>query len=143
MQPVAAAVLALPSLNAADRDLVGRWGERLCYEHLAQQQTATASPMRRLVWLNESAESGLPYDITSTDSCGEVTFIEVKASTGHDKPFINVSLNEMEFARRNAAAYHIYRVCGAGSKDVTISCLADPVSYVSSSGPGSLALMLA
>ena len=43
-----AAVLALPSLNAADRSLVGRWGERLCYEHLAQQQ-ADLEEKKRMV----------------------------------------------------------------------------------------------
>ena len=81
-----------------------------------------------------------PQDITITDGRGEVTFVEVKTTTSLTKPFFEVSLPELIFAQRAGAAYHLYRVSGGGTADVSLACMPDPVRCVSS-GLGSLALV--
>jgi hypothetical protein len=52
-------LFSLPSLGAAERTQVGRWGERLCYEHLRRR--LGADPRVVIDWLNQEVESGLPY----------------------------------------------------------------------------------
>jgi len=126
-------------LGEIDRARVGRWGEELCYEHLRR---VCAGDSRGVVeWVNQDAESGLPYDITLTRPDGDVAFIEVKTTSAVEKPFVEVSVPELLFAQRTGAAYHLYRVFGAGTEDVSLACLQDPVNCVSSGG-GSLALLL-
>lgn len=126
-------------LGEIDRARVGRWGEELCYEHL--RRVCTGDSRAAVEWLNQAAESGLPYDITLTRPDGDVTFIEVKTTSAVEKPFVEVSVPELLFAQRTGAAYHLYRVFGAGTEDVSLACLQDPVNCVSSGG-GSLALLL-
>eukprot|EP00966_Prymnesium_polylepis_P265555 6134561-Prymnesium_polylepis.1 len=120
---------------------VGRWGEELVFEHLKQ----TVAPGRRVTWHNEQLESGRPYDLSVSATGGAegeaTTYIEVKTSTALDKPFFEVSMGELEFAQRCGAAYHLYRVAGAGTTAVTLACLPDPLRCVSS-GAGSIALVL-
>uniref|UniRef100_A0A7S3AWG5 Protein NO VEIN C-terminal domain-containing protein n=1 Tax=Haptolina ericina TaxID=156174 RepID=A0A7S3AWG5_9EUKA len=143
-------MLLLPRLHEVDRANVGRWGERLCYEHLQHSQ-----PDSHVVWVNEHSESGLPYDITITvrEGSGQhemqddsvvrdsVTYVEVKTSVALDKPFFEVSMRELEFAQRSGSAYHLYRVTGAGTAGLSVACLRNPVRCVSS-GSGSIVLVL-
>ena len=97
-------------------------------------------------WHNEQRESGLPYDISiATDGGGggeETTYVEVKTTKALEKPVFEVSMPELEFAKACGAAYHLYRVSGAGTADVSIACVPDPLQVVSS-GAGSIALVLA
>ena len=52
-------LFSLPSLGPAERAQVGRWGERLCYEHLLRRPGT--DPRVLIDWLNREVESGLPY----------------------------------------------------------------------------------
>ena len=79
--------------------------------------------------------------MTVTYPSGEVLYVEVKTTTARDKPFFEVSLPELLFAQRTGEAYHLYRVSGVGTAEVSLACLSDPVRCVAS-GRGSLALVL-
>lgn len=53
---------------------------------------------------------GTGYDIKSYDLDGRVKFIEVKTTTGGDKTPFMMSINEVEFSKKNPDNYYLYRV---------------------------------
>jgi hypothetical protein len=76
-----------------------------------------------------AAESGLPFDIDIVGSGGERTFVEVKATTAA-RNFFDVSLAELEHARRHGERYHIYRVFSAadGEPRLAVARICDPLA---------------
>jgi len=98
----------------------GRWGEKLVASHLkATLESADVA------WMNEEEESGLPYDILVTEHCAAQGFsrdsyVEVKATTSSDKPLFEMSVAELDFARKHGAAYSLYRVFSAGDGDARV-----------------------
>jgi len=112
-----AVVEGLLSSSSAEQQSTGRWGEKFVASLL---RTTLASA--EVTWVNEEEERGLPYDIlisermASSGWCRE-SFVEVKATTSADKALFQMSVEELEFARKQGAAYSLYRVfsaCGAG-----------------------------
>lgn len=77
-------------------------------------------------WVNEMAESGLPYDILVKDAAGREAYAEVKSSMHHTKFLFPMSFRELEFAATAGRQYHVYRVFGVGSAAPSILRLVDP-----------------
>ena len=58
------------------------------------------------------------------------SYIEVKTTVSHEKSYFEVTLAELDWARRHLSAYTITRVFGAGSGTVHIASLQDPAEYL-------------
>uniref|UniRef100_H2MER9 Wu:fj29h11 n=1 Tax=Oryzias latipes TaxID=8090 RepID=H2MER9_ORYLA len=97
---------------------IGEWGEQLVYSFLCHWRDG-ADPGRptHVLWCNQSGESGRPYDFRlSFGATGEQeeVFVEVKSTVRKEKTFIQLSVNELEFALKKKECYHIFRVYSAG-----------------------------
>ena len=89
----------------------------MCYD-LQIRTHSTSSAIRSLMGDSSTAatqEDGVHYH-----------FIEVKTSTSLDKGF-PISHKELHFAEQKGAAYHVFRVVGAGSSTPGITRITDPV----------------
>lgn len=101
---------------------IGRWGEQMVAQLLKMEH-----PQASLQWLNESAESGQPYDI-ELRAGGLWELVEVKTTARKDQEArFSISLAELECARRHSAAYSIYRVCLSDGRTRVLR-LRDPVA---------------
>ena len=113
---------------AADSDLttdklIGEWGEKFVFLYLTQrEQLPNGRRIKQLTWMNKDSESFKPYDLIIEDENGNTVYIEVKSTSGSQNQAA-VSWNELKFARKHSANYHVYRVYEAGN----VSC---NVSYV-------------
>ena len=77
-----------------------------------------------LNWVNESGETGLPYNIEvelESSEEGDVNgdskvFIEVKSTSSNSKDVVNLSFSwsELKFVEEKCESYHLYRVYNAG-----------------------------
>nr|KAG5712633.1 hypothetical protein BaRGS_029688 [Batillaria attramentaria] len=103
--------------EASDRTEIGRWGELLVYDYL-QKQKEMCSEIYDIIWANDVAESGKPYDfevVCTTEDEAFSLFIEVKATRSSKKEVFEISSNEVKFASEHGERYHIYRIFSAGN----------------------------
>ncbi|XP_049615652.1 uncharacterized protein wu:fj29h11 isoform X2 [Syngnathus scovelli] len=118
--------------NQRDLKAVGEWGELLVHSFLCHWRDS-ADPGRptRVVWCNQSGESGQPYDFELTfgpagqedDSvASDVLYVEVKSTQKKEKSFIVLSANELQFALTKKERYHIFRVYNAGDAENVRLC---------------------
>jgi len=113
--------------------LVGKWGEALVYQILMNEEkdSMEKTAPRAIRWVNESSESGLPYDIVigEKDENGNDTsvYIEVKTTTSSlsSTPF-EVSAAEIRQAFHSCERYEIWRVSHAGHTNARCCKLVDP-----------------
>ncbi|XP_005090510.1 uncharacterized protein LOC101857532 isoform X2 [Aplysia californica] len=103
---------------------IGRWGEQLVWDYL-QRLRQTDRLVEDVIWPNESTESGRPYDFEILFKSDEVdkvfsVFVEVKTTVSTDKEVFPISLTQIRFAMQQGEHYQIYRVFGAGQKDVRL-----------------------
>ncbi|XP_061561757.1 uncharacterized protein wu:fj29h11 isoform X5 [Phycodurus eques] len=107
-----------------DMKAIGEWGELLVNSFLCHWRDGV-DPGRptRVVWCNQSGESGQPYDFELTfgptgeergDAAPEVVYVEVKSTKKKERSFIVLSANELHFALTRKERYHIFRVYSAG-----------------------------
>ena len=83
--------------------------------------------------MNESRETGLPYDIEvelESSEVGDVNgdskvFIEVKSTSSSSKDVVNFSWSELKFAEEKCESYHLYRVYNAGRASHRLRVLVD------------------
>ena len=68
-------------------------------------------------------------------------YVEVKSTVSLNKPFFEMSVQELLFALDAAAAYQVYRISAAFSAEATIACIGDPVSALED-GRGKLAILM-
>jgi len=139
----AAALSAIPVGNTTAAAMaLGRAGEAYVADLLAAAPEFSQCEVK---WLNERAETGRPYDImvmpVNGDAAGAL-YVEVKTTWGSDaeRPFVHLSLAELDCARRHGPAYVLYRVCAptrGGSP--TVFRLGDPAGALAS-GQASLLL---
>lgn len=61
-------------------------------------------------WVNQSGESGLPYDFYVEACDGECTFLDVKTTEYRFEQKMIFSNHEIEFASKNDKCYRVYRV---------------------------------
>uniref|UniRef100_A0A3P9JKB7 Wu:fj29h11 n=1 Tax=Oryzias latipes TaxID=8090 RepID=A0A3P9JKB7_ORYLA len=105
---------------------IGEWGEQLVYSFLCHWRDG-ADPGRptHVLWCNQSGESGRPYDFRlsfGATSEQEEVFVEVKSTVRKEKTFIQLSVNELEFALKKKECYHIFRVYSAGDAQSVRLC---------------------
>jgi hypothetical protein len=133
----------------ADAAAVGRFGEELAHQYYMQHPDIQQQQQNEVVveWVNQEAESGLPYDLVvyeqpvanapgGSSSSGDLghlaegarvlAYVEVKASRKPTKQLFQIAEREMEFARQQGSRYHILRVGLAGAAP-SIQRLVDPV----------------
>ena len=99
---------------------IGRWGEEFVSAVLGQRRRLpNGRAIRSVNWVNESGETGLPYDIevelkSSEEGGDSKVFIEVKSTSSSSKDVVNFSWSELKFAEEKCESYHLYRVYNAG-----------------------------
>ena len=96
-------------LGEAGESMVVEW------ERDRLRKAGQADVAEKVEWTSKTQGDGTGYDILSFDAeTGDQVFIEVKTTKcGKEQPFI-VSANEVEFSRKNAASFRLYRVFGFG-----------------------------
>jgi hypothetical protein len=128
-----ASLLSMLPRNQDDSGMaaaVGRAGEAYVAQLLV---TLPQYAGARICWHNRVKETGLPFDI-DVRMGDERTFVEVKTSTTV-RDFFDVSLAELEHARRHSKHYHIYRVFPAAEAEgseprLVVARIADPVNML-------------
>lgn len=101
----------------SDRTEIGRWGEMLVFDYLLKQKEFH-SEIYDVIWVNDVAESGKPYDfevICTTEDEAFTLYVEVKATCSSKKEVFEISSNEVKFASEQGERYHIYRIFNAGN----------------------------
>jgi Domain of unknown function (DUF3883) len=91
---------------------VGALGEKLVVEYEQERLRAAGrvSLADAVRWVAKEDGDGLGYDVLSFDASGAERYIEVKTTAyGAETPFY-VSSAELDFARRHAGSYALYRV---------------------------------
>lgn len=96
--------------NQEVREDVGRWCEEFVFEYLSNPK----NKFSQVCWVNQDAESGLPYDINIVED-GVEKFIDVKGTPSAAKDLIYLSPNEWAFMFEKGQNYSIYRVYNAGN----------------------------
>jgi hypothetical protein len=93
---------------------VGKLGEKLVveYEQARLRREGRADLADVVRWVADADGDGLGYDVLSFEASGEVLHIEVKATAlAAQTPFYLPSA-ELDFARRHAGSYALYRCPG-------------------------------
>jgi len=117
--------------TTTDTTALGRWGERLVAEFF--QSTGVLCE-----WVNDEAESGLPYDIKLNDGPREI-FIEVKTTVTVDRHVFPISGRELQFSHEKQGSYWIVRVYGGGAHGVAMRKIEGPWALITQ---GDLGLLL-
>lgn len=77
-------------------------------------------------WLNEPSEQGKPYDFELTTAEREVMYVEVKSTSSTVMPLIEITSNEIAFAREKGPHYVLCRVSGLETTP-SLTAVKDPV----------------
>ncbi|GLC50684.1 hypothetical protein PLESTB_000408000 [Pleodorina starrii] len=90
---------------------VGPGGRSRVADRVAGTVPATRARGRPSVeWVNESAETGSPYDLIIHYPNGCTEFVEVKSTAFRSKDRFDISLRELNFAYEQGARYVVYQV---------------------------------
>ena len=124
--------------NADDKESrikIGRWGEEFVYEVLRRKgELPNGDKIKKIVWVNKTSETGMPYDIEiETDAAVDsvrVIYVEVKSTAASNKDLVEFSWQELKYAERMAADYHLYRVYNAGKPSHRLCQLEDVQNYL-------------
>lgn len=124
LQPVSVdscEVSFLDDYDHASHERVGRWGEEYVYKFLnAVKLLPNGLTIHSVTWINETSETGKPYDIEVNIDAETVLYIEVKSTKSAQKELMEFSWNELQFANSEKQNYHLYRVYSAGTAEVTL-----------------------
>jgi len=115
-----------PETPSDEAMATGRAGEAAVFQYI-RDATAVAElpgllhgPAHDVVWANQGAETGRPYDITYTGvnnrGKAETYYVEVKTTASVDKPIFEISPGELDFARHHPQTYLILRLFGVGAR---------------------------
>ncbi len=109
---------------------IGNWGEKFVYNHLRKK--FKHQDEFEIIWLNENADTGRGYDFLILSGEEEIEYIEVKTKTDDLKKLIEITGTQWEFARKlfnenDGDKYKVYVVSNAGSENVKIEVLSNPV----------------
>ncbi|KAK2970424.1 hypothetical protein RJ640_016278 [Escallonia rubra] len=102
--------LSLGTANAKQAMLTGRLGEYVAYEYFVRKVGEAL-----VKWVNESTETGLPYDIVIGDDEENREYIEVKATESVSKDWFSISQREWQYAVSKGESFSIARVVLVGS----------------------------
>ena len=111
----------LEDYDQASHERVGRWGEEYVYKYLnTVKHLPNGLPFESVTWINETTETGKPYDIEVNIDAETVLYIEVKSTKSSQKELMEFSWNELQFANGEKQNYHLYRVYSAGTAEVML-----------------------
>ena len=128
---------------------IGHWGEEYVYMVLSRRRCLPSGrKIASIDWVNETSESGKPYDIEVTlekeetrgeeesndEEDGTKVFIEVKSTASSSKDLVAFSWNELKFAEQESGSYHLYRVYHAGMKTPRLCQLENLTHYLKDRG---------
>lgn len=102
---------------------VGRWSEEYVFHFLQGKN-------KRVLWLNEVAESYKPYDFIVTTSEGIDIFIEVKGTPSDKKSIFPISSAEWKLMFEQGEKYFIYRVFSAGTDTPDLKMIQNPANEI-------------
>ena len=121
----------MESCDQESQERIGRWGEEYVYKFLtAASQLPSGQRILSVTWINETSETGEPYDIEVQIEPQTVLYIEVKSTISAEKEFMQFSWNELQFADKEKQNYHLYRVYSAGSELVTMKWMENLASIL-------------
>ena len=125
-------VPALDMHNQDSRERVGRWGEEYVYKYLNALKLLPSGgqQIESVTWVNETDETGNPYDILVQIETGTALYIEVKSTRSPGKELMEFSWNELQFASKEKQSYHLYRVYSAGSANVSLKWMENLSSFL-------------
>ncbi|RAL54444.1 hypothetical protein DM860_001572 [Cuscuta australis] len=112
------------SLSTADRQqalLTGRLGEYVAFKYFIGKVGQTF-----VKWVNETLETGLPYDLIVEDK----EYIEVKATKHLRKDWFNISTREWQFAVEKGEFYSIAHVVLSVNNTATVTIYKNPARLV-------------
>ncbi|KAF7457262.1 superfamily I helicase [Cryptosporidium felis] len=95
---------------------IGKVGEKAAYNYLKKmyERKITLNEVA-IKWINETEESGLPYDIIIDFCNNEINkriYIEVKSSSKKERNYFYITSNEWQFAQKEQNEYWIIQVLG-------------------------------
>ncbi|KAK3007909.1 hypothetical protein RJ639_014093 [Escallonia herrerae] len=102
--------LSIGTANAKQAILTGRLGEFVAFEYFVRKVGEAL-----VKWVNESTETGLPYDIVIGDDEESREYIEVKTTESLSKDWFSISEREWQFAVSKGESFSIARVVLVGS----------------------------
>lgn len=88
-----------------EKVLTGRIGELVAFNYFLGKFGGTC-----VRWINETHETGFPYDIAVGDEEIGREYIEVKATKSDRKDWFNITAKEWQFAVEKGECYSIARV---------------------------------
>ncbi|GKA99185.1 histidine kinase-, DNA gyrase B-, and HSP90-like ATPase family protein, partial [Tanacetum coccineum] len=109
--------VSFPHKNA----ITGREGEHAAFKYFS----STLSD-KKVKWVNEVKESGLPYDILVEGKDKSKEYIEVKSTSVAKKDSFNISMNEWKFAVEKGESFIIARVVLSDGKLPKITTYRNP-----------------
>ena len=130
--PVNSSIVLVPDEKGKESKMeVGRWGEMYVTAFLQKEcKLPDGLSIKHIEWVNETAESGFPYDIKVTAEDGEY-FVEVKSTSSADKALIPISWKELQYAKEQKSKYLLFRVYNAlKQEDVKMKWLPDIFSHI-------------
>lgn len=99
---------------------IGREGEELINRYFFEQRQKHY--IQSYKWMNETAESGQPYDFYFQRNDGDIVYLDVKTTRyGFEQKMI-FSNQEIKFVTNSDFKYHIYRVYGDNTKKFLKIC---------------------
>ncbi|KAF8648057.1 hypothetical protein HU200_065094 [Digitaria exilis] len=101
--------------------MTGRLGEAAVHQYLVEQLGPG-----NVEWMNQSQESGLPYDFVVTEG-GAREYVEVKATVYPNKNWFEISAREWKFIVEKGDELSIARVILSGENRVSITMLKNPL----------------
>ncbi|MCM1335583.1 MAG: DUF3883 domain-containing protein [Bacteroides sp.] len=100
--------------------VIGREGEELINRYFFEQRQKNY--IQSYKWMNETAESGQPYDFYFEKNDGDIVYLDVKTTRyGFEQKMI-FSSQEIKFATNSDFKYHIYRIYGDSNRKFLKIC---------------------
>ncbi|XP_019184070.1 PREDICTED: uncharacterized protein LOC109178975 isoform X2 [Ipomoea nil] len=113
--------LSLCPADAQQALLTGRLGEFVAFKYFIGN-VGNAS----VKWVNETFETGLPYDLV----VGDQEYIEVKATTNVRKDWFKISAREWQFAVEQGELYSIAHVMLSVTNTATVTVYKNPAKLI-------------
>lgn len=108
--------LSVGNANVEQALLTGRLGELVAYRYFSGKFGTSC-----VKWVNETHETGFPYDIVVGDE-----YIEVKATKSARKDWFNITAREWQFAAEKGECYSIARVTLHGNDMAKLTVYKNP-----------------
>ncbi|KAK4752416.1 hypothetical protein SAY87_021214 [Trapa incisa] len=102
--------------------LSGKLGEIAAYEYFSN----SIGNQRKVKWMNEVKETGLPYDILIEDDKHNREYIEVKSTMSSKKDWFNISLREWQFAMEMGHLFSVAHVLLNNGKAARVTVFRNP-----------------